>query len=239
MKSLLKSLIISLSFLMTNSVIAEEAKSVQWLFVHTAETAEMTSETTLSMPVTKEIFAFSDRPNRLHHYLDAHGFAMLWFQGGENAFRVDPPNAVLTWTADGVVKESEIILRFANALDDGKIMEYTVQFEQEPLLTNEILSNVSLFIDSYGGGMRVLMPCAKGCYRKWCGGEPPTDACSWTGSPSNLNNAAACKKWKNLSCNTLTGQMQSGPNGGKNVPKGCTPKPNSGVKLGPMGCMGI
>ena len=166
MKSLLKSLIISLSFLMTNSVIAEEAKSVQWLFVHTAETAEMTSETTLSMPVTKEIFAFSDRPNRLHHYLDAHGFAMLWFQGGENAFRVDPPNAVLTWTADGVVKESEIILRFANALDDGKIMEYTVQFEQEPLLTNEILSNVSLFIDSYGGGMRVLMPCAKGCYRK-------------------------------------------------------------------------
>ena len=160
MKSLLKSLIISLSFLMTNSVIAEEAKSVQWLFVHTAETAEMTSETTLSMPVTKEIFAFSDRPNRLHHYLDAHGFAMLWFQGGENAFRVDPPNAVLTWTADGVVKESEITIALANALDDGKRMEYTVQFEQEPLLTNVILSNVSLFVDSNREG------CISGCYIK-------------------------------------------------------------------------
>ena len=210
MKSLLKSLIISLSFLMTNSVIAEEAKSVQWLFVHTAETAEMTSETTLSMPVTKEIFAFSDRPNRLHHYLDAHGFAMLWFQGGENAFRVDPPNAVLTWTADGVVKESEITIALANALDDGKRMEYTVQFEQEPLLTNVILSNVSLFVDSIHPHR--MMPCPKGCYRRAC-------KQLWTYKGP-------------VFCNTETGQWSTSPS----TFQGCIPNPNSGVKLGPMRC---
>ena len=147
MKNLLKSLIISLSLLITSSVIAEEAKSVQWLFVHTSDTAEMTSENTLSMPVSKEIFAFSDRPNRLHHYLDAHGFATFWTQGGVNSFRADPPNAVLTWTADGEVKESEVVLTLATVFDDGETMEYTVRFENEPLLTSEILSNVSLFVD--------------------------------------------------------------------------------------------
>ena len=232
MKSLLKSLIISLSLLMTSSVIAEEAKSVQWLFVHTAETAEMTSENTLSMPVSKEIFAFSDRPNRLHHYLDAHGFAMLWFQGGENSFRFDPPNAVLTWTADGEVKESEISIALAFALDDGETIEYTVRFEQEPLLTNEIFSNVSLFVDSFGGGMRILMPCAKGCYRKSCN-WPATPGSCYGYSPGH--EPESCKKWANDSCNTLTGKMQEGPN----APQGCTVKPNSGVKLGPMGCMGM
>ena len=229
MKSLLKSLIISLSLLITSSVIAEEAKSVQWLFVHTADTAEMTSETTLSMPVTKEIFAFSDRPNRLHHYLDAHGFAMLWFQGGENSFRLDPPNAVLTWTADGEVKESEITIALAFALDDGERIEYTVQFEQEPLITNEILSNVSLFVDSHrGGGIHFLMPCAKGCYRKSCNWPDPVRCSSW---PTGLE-PEVCKKIYSQSCNSLTGKLQEGPN----VPSGCTVKPNSGVKLGPMGC---
>ena len=205
MKYLFKTILLSLSLLVTSSVIAEEAKSVQWLFVHTAETAEMTSETTLSMPVTKEIFAFSDRPNRLHHYLDAHGFAMLWFQGGENAFRVDPPNAVLTWTADGVVKESEITIALANALDDGKRMEYTVQFEQEPLLTNVILSNVSLFVDSnMEGGMPFLQPCPEGCYRRAC-----RKLWSYKGP---------------VFCNTETGQWSTSPS----TFQGCIPKPNSG-----------
>ena len=232
MKNLLKSLIISLSLLITSSVIAEEAKSVQWLFVHTAETAEMTSETTLSMPVSKEIFAFSDRPNRLHHYLDAHGFAMLWFQGGENSFRLDPPNAVLTWTADGEVKESEVSIALAFALDDGERIEYTVQFEQEPLITNEILSNVSLFVDSFGGGMRPLIPCAKGCYRKSCNWPATPEACgSWpTGDEPEV-----CKKFFSQSCNTLTGKIGYGDR----VPQGCTVKPNSGVKLGPTRCLGM
>ena len=234
MKNLLKSLIISLSLLITSSVIAEEAKSVQWLFVHTAETAEMTSETTLSMPVTKEIFAFSDRPNRLHHYLDAHGFAMLWFQGGENAFRFDPPNAVLTWTADGEVKESEIVLTRAMVFDDGERMEYTVQFGQEPILTNVILSNVSLFVDSIHPHMTMLMPCPEGCYRRGCGNymDSPSvpeiykKGCAWSGP------TPPCGKTGPLLCNTETGQWSISPS----TFQGCIPKPNSGVKLGPMRC---
>jgi len=60
----LKPLALVASLLLTTSAFAEEAKPAEWLFVQTAPTAEMTSETTLVMQVTREIFAFTDRPNR-------------------------------------------------------------------------------------------------------------------------------------------------------------------------------
>ena len=95
MKLLIKSLAIAASLLFTGAAIAEETKAPTWLFVQTAETAEVTSEDTLVMPVTREIFAFTDRPNRLHGYINAHEFVAFWDEGG--TFKADPPNAVLTW----------------------------------------------------------------------------------------------------------------------------------------------
>ena len=69
---MLKSLAVAASLLCTGAAIAEETKDkISWLFVQTAETAEVTSEDTLVMPVTREIFAFTDRPNRLHGYINA------------------------------------------------------------------------------------------------------------------------------------------------------------------------
>ena len=80
-----------------SSAIAEDAKPAEWLFVHTAQTAEMTSDTTLVMPVTRDIFAFTDRPNRMHAYMNAHEYVSLWDEGEGDTFKADPPNAVLTW----------------------------------------------------------------------------------------------------------------------------------------------
>ena len=46
---LLQSLIaITAAVFFSTSAIAEDAKPAEWLFVHTAQTAEMTSDTTLS-----------------------------------------------------------------------------------------------------------------------------------------------------------------------------------------------
>ena len=79
MNLLIKSLAIAASLLFTGAAIAEETKDkISWLFVQTAETAEVTSEDTLVMPVTREIFAFTDRPNRLHGYINAHEFVAFW-----------------------------------------------------------------------------------------------------------------------------------------------------------------
>ena len=104
----------------------EETKDkISWLFVQTAETAEVTSEDTLVMPVTREIFAFTDRPNRLHGYLNAHEFVAFWDEGG--TFKADPPNAVLTWVdADKKVHEAEVILTGAEVRMQGRAIAYAV-----------------------------------------------------------------------------------------------------------------
>lgn len=66
-----------MGLLFQSSAIAEDAEPAEWLFVHTAASAEMTSATTLVMPLTSFIFAFTDRPNRIHGYMNAHEFVSL------------------------------------------------------------------------------------------------------------------------------------------------------------------
>jgi len=127
-------------------VVAEDAKPVEWLFVHTAETAEMTSPTTLVMPVTRDIFAFTDRPNRQHGYLNAHEFVSLWDEGEGDTFKADPPNAVLTWVDGGELKEAELLIISAETVGHGREISYEVK-----LLAGEtpvdVANNASFFVD--------------------------------------------------------------------------------------------
>ena len=131
----------------SSSAIADDAKPAEWLFVHTAQTAEMTSPTTLVMPVTRDIFAFTDRPNRLHDYVNAHEFVSYWDEGEGDTFKADPPNAVLTWV-DGVeVKEAEFIIVSAETLDHGREIAYEVKLEAGETPEGKI-GSTSLFVDA-------------------------------------------------------------------------------------------
>ena len=128
-----------------SSAIAEEP--AEWLFVHTAASAEMSSDTTLVMPVTREIFAFTDRPNRLHVYMNPHEFALLWGEG--DTFKSDPPNAVLTWFDGDEMKESEVVITGASVSVNGRSISYDVSVEAGTLLPHhQSVGGVSLFIDS-------------------------------------------------------------------------------------------
>ena len=132
----------------SSSAIAEDAaKPAEWLFVHTAQTAEMTSATTLVMPVTRDIFAFTDRPNRMHGYMNAHEFVSLWDEGEGDTFKADPPNAVLTWVdGDGEMKEAELLILSAETVSHGRSISYEVKLEAGDLSSSN-LANTSLFID--------------------------------------------------------------------------------------------
>jgi hypothetical protein len=55
------------------------------------------------VPVKRDIFAFTDRPNRLYRYLDALEFSSLWQVEGDDGFKAEPPNSVLTWIIGDVV----------------------------------------------------------------------------------------------------------------------------------------
>jgi hypothetical protein len=114
-----------------SSAIAEDAKPAEWLFVHTAETAEMTSATTLVMPVTRDIFAFTDRPNRMLGYMNAHEFVSIWDEGEGDTFKADPPNAILTWVDGREMKEAELLIISAETVSHGREISYEVKLEAD------------------------------------------------------------------------------------------------------------
>jgi len=135
-------------FLNSSAIAEDAAKPAEWLFVHTAQTAEMTSDTTLVMPVTRDIFAFTDRPNRMHGYMKAHQFVTLWGEGEGDTFKADPPNAVLTWVDGDEMKEAEVLITNAKVVGDGygTAVQYSVKLEAGETPEGNI-GSASLFVD--------------------------------------------------------------------------------------------
>ena len=126
----------------TNNTLEKE-----WLYTHTALEATATSSNTIVMPFTEDIFAFTDRPNREFKYISGDEFASYWNDyDDENSFKLDPPNAVLTWVdADGV-SEVEVVITDANF--DGSNVIYTI--ENTSITANQSFEDVSLFVDGLG-----------------------------------------------------------------------------------------
>ena len=119
---------------------------VEWLLVHTATEATATNSTTLVMPLTNDIFAFTDRPYRDYLYLDGEVYASLWDENEEtDNFYTDPPNAVLTWIDGDEVKEVEVVITDADF--DGDNIIYTI--ENNTVTANQSFEDVSLFVDSF------------------------------------------------------------------------------------------
>ena len=127
--------------------------NVSWLFVHTADNTQVTN-TTIVMPMTNDIFAFTDRPYRKHLYMNGTQYASLWSNDETNSFYTDPPNAVLTWVDGDEVKEVEVVITDADF--DGDNIIYTV--ENSNLTANQSFEDVSLFVDGIIG--------------KWCRNNP-------------------------------------------------------------------
>ena len=142
MNSILSKLTMAiLSLVVSAFVFAADKPKEEWLFVHTAQEAQATSST-LVMPISRDIFAFTDRPYRKHIYLTGDKFASLWSDSSSDSFKVNPPNAVLTWIEEGVIKEVEVVI--ANATSDGKNITYTLKNNHT---LNAELKDVSIFID--------------------------------------------------------------------------------------------
>ena len=134
-----------------NPIQPTNSSQPEWLYVQTAETAQMTSDTTLEMPFTRDVFAFTDRPDRKQAYLTAFEFEAFWSEEGANSFSADPPNAVLTWQVGEEQREAELIIKNATVYSDGVqeslLYEVTLEAGQMP---DAQMSFVSLFVDSNG-----------------------------------------------------------------------------------------
>ena len=135
--------IIILSLFVSTFAFAEDKPAEEWLFVHTAEEAQVTNNTTIVMPVTRDIFAFTDRPYRKHAYMTGEQFASLWADSGSDSFKTDPPNAVLTWVEGEDVKEAEVVITGASI--DGNSITYNRKYSAT--IPDGTLESVSLFVD--------------------------------------------------------------------------------------------
>jgi hypothetical protein len=151
--------IIILSLMACTFTFAEDKPAEEWLFVHTAEEAQVINNTTIVMPVTRDVFAFTDRPYRKHAYMTGEQFASGWAKAGSNSFKTDPPNAVLTWVEGEDVKEAEVVITGASF--DGNSITYTRKYSAT--IPSGTLESVSLFVDS-----RALCGIGTGDVY-WCG----------------------------------------------------------------------
>ena len=125
----------------------------EWLYTHTALEATATSSTTIVIPFTEDIFAFTDRPNREFKYISGDEFASYWSDAAANNFKLDPPNAVLTWVDADAVEEVEVVITDANF--DGDNIIYTI--ENSSITANQSFEEVSLFVDGNGSSNNVYL----------------------------------------------------------------------------------
>ena len=116
----------------------------EWLFVHTAEGAQVLNSTSIVMPLMRDIFAFTDRPYRKHVYWYAEQFTSLWKDTISNSFKNDPPNAVLTWVDGKEIKELEVVI--TDAISDGRSITYTIS--DNAVIKKGNIEHASLFVDA-------------------------------------------------------------------------------------------
>jgi surface protein len=149
-----------------NNVDNSNTLEKKWLYTHTALEATAASSTTIVMPFTEDIFAFTDRPNREFKYISGDEFASYWNDyDDENSFKLDPPNAVLTWVGTDGVSEVEVVITDANF--DGNNVIYTI--ENTTITANQSFEDVSLFVDGNGSGNNVYL-ASNGITIKACAG---------------------------------------------------------------------
>jgi hypothetical protein len=124
-----------------------DAATADFLFVQTAQgTAFDADQNRLTLrgvsPVT---LFFSDRPERIAGNMETARFVPFWGEGTDS-FLSDPPNADLSFIADGTLRQVVVVLRDP-VLDNGDL-HYTVEIidGDMPVLGGD----ASLFIDVIG-----------------------------------------------------------------------------------------
>ena len=131
-----------------------QPQTEQWLYAHTASQGIATSSTTFVMPVTDDIFGFTDRPYRKSKYISGDEFASYWNDYDDvNSFKLDPPNAVLTYVDGEEIKELEVVI--TDATFDNSNITYTI--DNTSLTNNETFDDASLFVDGNGSSNNVYL----------------------------------------------------------------------------------
>ncbi|MFM1571557.1 MAG: hypothetical protein ACKJRN_09050 [Porticoccaceae bacterium] len=119
-----------------------------WLFAHIAIQAEILNETTIVMPVTGKIIAFTTEPFHKHAALSGEQFALLMLDAESKSFKTGPRNAILSWLDEKGTQEVRVVVTGAKISGEGKNITYTTEALPN-INTNMALTSPHLYLDRH------------------------------------------------------------------------------------------
>ena len=134
----------------TNSDLASEPNN-KWMFAHMSSEGHISNETTVIMPVTQDIIAFTDSPYQKHAEISGLEFISLLGDVRPTATRRHlnkSRNAVLSWLDGDQTREIRLVITGAEVGRAGKSIAYTAEFI-DALSGVQALVSPHLYIDRY------------------------------------------------------------------------------------------
>ncbi len=125
----------------------DSGEQVSWLYTGAADSATLgVEQITLDNP--GDVFAFSDRPERINEWMSMEAFAAYWELSQDN-FTDSPPNVVVEGIgADGSVCTVEVVLESPPNISEDSVsfdISYVTAFDPNCATVND----AALFIDSF------------------------------------------------------------------------------------------
>ena len=144
-----------------SEVTEEHLEEIDALFVQTASGFSSDGGELTLHGLSRSTLYFSDRPIREVGHVSSQRFVDFWDEG-ENSFREDPPNAVLSFLEhEGAPPEDAVVVLVDPRLA-GDALSYTIDVLEGDLPTES--GPCTLFIDTFG---RPLTPMsAAGIHRR-------------------------------------------------------------------------
>lgn len=133
------------------AVASTEQEEAELLFVQNSRTVSLANGQLKLVGASGNTLYFSDRPERIVGRVTTQEFVDHWAPG-DDSFKKDPPNAVLTTEHDGDAVEVTLVLK--NPVLEGRTLTYSVEILDGP---QEVSGDwASLFIDLIGAPLTPL-----------------------------------------------------------------------------------
>jgi hypothetical protein len=132
---------------MTDAELTQQLAGIDAMFVQVASATEASEGQLILKGVGESTLFFSDRPQRVVGHIHTSQLVSVW-DDGDNSFKSDPPNAVLSFVGRGDAVPDDIVLVISDPVLSGSDLSYTVSVLDGTLPVST--GACTLFIDPFG-----------------------------------------------------------------------------------------
>jgi hypothetical protein len=130
-----------------SEITEQQLEEIDALFVQSATAVSSRDDTITLHGLSSATLYFSDRPKREVGHIATERFVDLWDEG-ENSFKVDPPNAVLSFLELDDSPPEDAVVMLSEPSFEGESITYKVNVLEGSIPAQA--RHCSLFIDTFG-----------------------------------------------------------------------------------------